>query len=120
MKFFGLFLVVAALGIGGYLLSQTLPRYSTASERLADAKASANAAGSPVEPGITSEVMRERTAALEEAMLEAQFAERSMATARSESLVFGGGALGVIAIGTVLFLVGRRRNASAQMQPQPA
>ncbi len=113
MKIIGLLLIVGALVGGGIILSDTIPGYLRNKDYLARAEAelraetllldkvSANARASELEIAIR------RT---ESATENLRFAVESVERRRNESLLFGGGAVGVLALGTFLFMRGRRKS----------
>lgn len=125
MKIIGLLLVVGALIGGGIILSDTIPGYLRNKDYLATARAELGAAKAPLEKlgaNATEYEVSRAIAHSENAISSVRDAEESVERRRNESLLFGGGTLAVIALGSFLFLRGRRKSGSntATATPLPA
>ena len=112
MKIIGLLLIVGALVGGGIILSDTIPGYFNNKDRLARTHKEADAAQkrlAAVNDSSTEAEIVGATRAAEQVIQQIRFDEDSVARRRNETLMFGGGALTVLALGTFLFLYGRKQ-----------
>lgn len=124
MKIIGIILILGALVGGGLILSDTIPGWKRNTEYLERARAELSTQKDPLSrlPANASE------AQIEYAMLHAndavsavRDAEDGVARRRNETLMFGGGALAVLALGTFLFLKGRKKSSTTPIpRPLPA
>ena len=116
MKIIGLLLIVGAIVGGGIILSDTIPGYFTNKDRLARTRTEAAAMEqrlAALNASSTEAEIISATHAAEQAVQQIRFDEDSVARRRNETLMFGGGALAVLALGTFLFLRGRKRQSHA-------
>jgi hypothetical protein len=116
MKIIGLLLVLGALVGGGIILSDTVPGWLRNRDYLARAHNELDVAKQKIDavgPNATEAEIRDATRSSEDAIRSVRFAEEGVERRRNETLMFGGGALAVLALGTFLFLRGRRGSARA-------
>jgi hypothetical protein len=121
MKIIGLLLIAGALTGGGIILSDTIPGYFKNTDRLARSRNEAGVAEkklAAVNASSTEAEIMSATRAAEQAIQQIRYDEESVARRRNETLMFGGGALAVLALGTVLFLRGRKQQKQ-HMQSTP-
>jgi len=115
MKILGALLILGALIGGGIILSDTVPGYFRNKDGLVRARAEAAAAQTKLEAisaSASSAAELDRGIKMaESAVRRIRFAEDSVARRRNETLLFGGGALAVLSLGTVLVLRGRRKRS---------
>jgi hypothetical protein len=119
MKIIGLILIVGALLGGGIILSDTIPGYLRNKERLARTHVEAREADPKLAAlggNVTERDVRHFESLVDQIRYDVEAVERR----RNESLVFGGGAFAVLALGTVLFVRGRRRRSPATAALAPA
>jgi len=123
MKIIGLLLIVGALVGGGIILSDTIPGYFNNKDRLARTRGEADVAQkrlAAVNDSSTEAEIVAATRAAEQVIQQIRFDEDSVARRRNETLMFGGGALAVLALGTFLFLYGRKQQKQRQATAMPA
>ena len=116
MKIIGLVLILGALVGGGIILSDTVPGWLRNRDYLARAHQEIDVAKQKLDavgPNASEAEIRDATRSSEDAIRSVRFAEEGVVRRRNETLMFGGGALAVLALGTFLFLRGRRRPISA-------
>jgi hypothetical protein len=98
---------------GGIILSDTIPGYLQNKDYLVRAKSELAAAKSPLDKLGANATEAEIDRAIrhsENAIFSLRSAEEGVERRRNESLLFGGGTLAVIALGSFLFMRGRRKS----------
>jgi precorrin-2 methylase len=117
MKIIGLVLMVAAVLVGGFLLSDTIPGYLNNKDLLARHRAQAVQVEQKLAslPATASEdEIYRATRDAERAVYMLRNDQEGIERRRNESLVVGGAALGVFALGAVFFFaLGRRKRSPA-------
>jgi hypothetical protein len=112
MKIIGLLLILGALVGGGIILSDTIPGYFENKNRLARTRneaADVEKKLAAIGANATEAEILSATRSAEQVVQQIRFDEDSVARRRDETLMFGGGALAVLALGTLLFLRGRKQ-----------
>lgn len=120
MKIVGVLLVLGALIGGGIILSETIPGYLRNKEELARRRTELSAAKNPLDklgPNATEAQIHHAIQQSETAIALARNAEEGVARRRNESLLFGGGAVALLALGAFLVVRGSRRTSRATPLP---
>jgi hypothetical protein len=115
MKIIGLLLIAGALVGGGIILSDTIPGYFENQDRLTRTRnevAVAEKKLATLTASSTEAEVMSATRNAEQVIEQIRYDEDSVARRRDETLMFGGGALAVLALGTFLFLRGRKQKLS--------
>ncbi len=116
MKSIGIVLILAALGVGSFLLSDTIPGYKHDKNLLARHRAEAQQVEKRLASLRDSASEADISRAIRDAELSVQqlrFDQEMVERRRNESLIVGGGSLAVLALGAFLFARGRRKRSPA-------
>lgn len=117
MKIIGLLVMLGALVGGGIILSDTVPGWLRNREHLEHARQRLDAAKQKLD-AVGDNASEQDIRDAEQELSSVQDAEEGIVRRRNETLMFGGGALAVLALGTFLFLRGRRgRGKAAALAP---